>query len=462
MELIWSRYAHFVKVDNTNCLFHSLNFCLVCTDFTLKPKPHMVLSNDEKLLMSPALQEKLMIHGLLITGPEVDRKLINNVISASNKLEICNLILLISNKCNMDCSYCQIEKNIPGAKHNMTIDIALEALCLFENICFKESKLTINFTGGEPLLNFDVMCSAVKYIKNSNVLSKARLVVFTNGTLLDQEIAEFFKANDFLVIVSLDGAAEKHDTNRKFSDGTSTYQQALLGYLLVRDYGCNCAISSVANLSCDDFDNWLKWLIELKPMSVGLNYPHLLLSGGVNDINFYTYTSQILRANKVLGENGISLENYERFSRVYDYNKIRRRECQACGRGLTINANGNVGPCKSLLVSERIFTSLTDCAPLNDSKFIDWAERTPLNSELCLNCPAVSICGGGCAYDTYCLFDGNFSEMDRRMCSHIRSIFFDLLFQRVRNLKKDFDDFFIIMEPRYQEIEGKIFESVGH
>jgi len=343
----------------------------------------------------------------------------------------------------------------------MTFNTGLAALQLFENICESEANLTINFTGGEPLLNFDVIRNLLKYIKTNKILKNARLVLFTNGTLLNTSMVELFRDNGFLVIVSLDGVKDIHDINRKFIDGTETYQHSLQGYLLAKKHGCNCAISSVADLSGKNFDVWLEWLIELSPASVGINYPHMLLKNKATIVDFSTYTSQILKAHKILGRNGISLENYDRFSKIYNQSVIRWRECQACGRGITIDANGNIGPCKSLLVSDIISYPLADTYPLENNEFIKWADRTPLNFDTCLNCPAVSICGGGCAYDAYSLYDRNILEMDRRLCSHIRTIFYDLLCQRVSSVREHFKDFLLI-EPNHQETSRIISDSVGH
>jgi radical SAM protein with 4Fe4S-binding SPASM domain len=235
----------------------------------------------------------------------------------------------------------------------------------------------------------------------------------------------------------------------------------LQGYLLAKNAGCNCAVSSVASQDDESFDGWLKWIIELDPISVGVNYPHLLLSDNNSEINFSSYTTKILKANFELNKKGIPLENYERFAKTYNQNKIRIRECQACGRGITVDSNGNVGPCKSLLVSNIFSYPLKNSNPLADNDFNIWADRTPLSSKSCLHCPAISVCGGGCAYDAYCIYDGNAMEMDRRMCSYIESIFFDLLNRRIAVTNTDFKEYQVI-SARQKENDIAVYDSVGH
>jgi len=427
-------------------------------EFSVTPKPHVALTRDEIALFSSELLVLLEEGGILINSPDEDDALLYKVLSGHKKFDICNLRFLISLDCNMDCSYCQIERNLSSAdfNKNMSANTVITALSLFESLCDTDNKLTINFTGGEPLLNFDKIRSSVQLIKSSDVLKNSRLVVFTNGTLLNQERAEFFRDNNFLVIVSLDGADDIHGPRRKFRNGKSTYQQALHGYLLAQKIGCNCSISAVADLNIANINDWLSWLISLKPLSVGLNYQHQLLNNEAIEVDFNAYTNLVLTANEALNKNGILLENYERFSKPYNDGTIRWRECQACGRGITVDSSGNIGPCKSLLVSKKIAFPLSSFNPIYNECFNAWAERTPLKHEVCLGCPAISICGGGCAYDAYCIHDGDALKMDKRMCEHVKSIFCDILRKKIATASNQ------PLESNNPLKDTRILDTVGH
>ena len=427
-------------------------------EFTVNPKPHVALTSDEVALFSPEAFVLLKEYGILVNSPNEDDVLLTRVLSNHKKFDINNLRLLVSLDCNMDCSYCQIERNLSSAEvnKNMSTDIAIKALSLFESLCDVDNKLTINFTGGEPLLNFDTVRFLVQLIKSSNVLKNSRLVVFTNGTLLNKERAEFFRDNNFLVIVSLDGADEIYAPRRKFTSGKSSYKQALHGYQLAKKIECNCSISAVANLNLGNINDWLSWLISLKPLSVGLNYQHQLLHNETIEVDFNAYTNLVLTANEVLNKNGILLENYERFSKPYIDGKIRWRECQACGRGITIDSSGNIGPCKSLLVSKKIAFPLSGFNPIFNEQFNMWAERTPLKHVDCLGCPAISICGGGCAYDVYCIHNGDALYMDKRMCEYIRSIFHAILRKKISTTYTQ------PLKSNYFLRDTRLLDTVGH
>jgi uncharacterized protein len=87
----------------------------------------------------------------------------------------------------------------------------IASLNLFKDICSKDGSLTINFTGGEPLLNMEILYSSVDFIRKNAALNNARLVIFTNGTLLSKDTVEFLRVNNFLIIVSLDGPSVNHN-----------------------------------------------------------------------------------------------------------------------------------------------------------------------------------------------------------------------------------------------------------
>lgn len=456
IDVYWSKFAHsLVLGDGNYCVFNSINFSVVQVNINLNPKVHQKLTAEELESIDSDTLENFRKYNIVIDDIAEDNAVLSKLLSDNNSIDIKNLILLISNECNMNCNYCQIENNIYGQKVNMTLGNAMKALEYFESVCNVQGLLTINFTGGEPLLNFEVIRAVVDYTKNSKKLLNARLVIFTNGTLITTDIANFLKNNNFLVIVSLDGKKENHDEFRKYHNGVGTYDDALRGYILAKSAGCNCAISSVANLVSTDFDAYLEWLIDLNPLSVGINYAHLILNQNNPQNDFQIYTTQIIKANEMLSIAGISLENYNRFNNFFVRKEVRRRECQACGRGITIDSRGMIGPCKSLLVSDKISFSLDGFVIEKSKMFCQWAERTPLHNETCLLCPAVAICGGGCAYDSFCLFNGDAMKMDDRMCSHIKTIFNDLM---IRGLVKE------SMSATTDETDYKmnIIDSVGH
>lgn len=139
------------------------------------------------------------------------------------------LILVVTNQCNLKCNYCLLD-TVPEA---MSFETAKAAIDLFleANANVKEhalSRVTFNFYGGEPLLEFDLLKRCVDYIKTKTFGAiPVVLLMTTNGTLLTDEIISFLAENDFAVSISLDGPKEEHDRNRTTKANRGTYDKVL-------------------------------------------------------------------------------------------------------------------------------------------------------------------------------------------------------------------------------------------
>jgi len=87
---------------------------------------------------------------------------------------------------------------------------------LFENVSNNAEKIEIKLIGGEPLLEFDLIKEIVSYTYSKKQNEKCVFYVVTNGTLLSNEMKEWFTAhkNWIVLVLSLDGARETHNYNR--------------------------------------------------------------------------------------------------------------------------------------------------------------------------------------------------------------------------------------------------------
>lgn len=439
-ELKWSLFSRWHRGKKCDCVYNSLDASYVLlptrieqfvpgTDFV----PCGITDNK--------INELLMKHILC----EKDRREDDAFVALTHTAcQISNLNLLVTEKCNLTCSYCQITKNTKSSK-SMSIDIARKTMEHFFSVLNGDFDSTINITGGEPLLNWPTVKYIIKHSKEYS--SYCRMVMFTNAMLMTSEKARFLAENNVFVIVSFDGPKFIHDQNRRNGE-LGSYEQAVTGYNLAKNAGCKCAISAVANdFSLSNTSDFSKWVVSMEPDSLGFNYPHLLLDFPSSNFDFEQYANAIIFLHKEMRNNNIYFENFERFKKVLSKKEIRLSECQACGKGMTVRPDGMVGPCKSLLVSD------LECHLLNDYHFdkngslINWANRKTVNDENCRNCRALSICGGGCAYDSYIINNGDISKMDSRMCNYVKKVF-DQIMEDICDNK--IDDY------------SKAVQSVGH
>lgn len=136
-------------------------------------------------------------------------------------------MMVLTYRCNHDCKYCHASSVADTCQDtpDMSIDVARKCVDIILQSPAKELK--IEFQGGEPLLNYDVLKFVVNYAKelnNTGLNKHIEFVVCTNLTLLTPEQLQFFKEHKVVISTSFDGPIDCHDSNRKLRNGQSSYQ----------------------------------------------------------------------------------------------------------------------------------------------------------------------------------------------------------------------------------------------
>ncbi len=139
------------------------------------------------------------------------------------------LILNVTEECNLDCSYCiysgRYLHHRRHSKRRMSLDIAKKALSFFFDRCSKKNFIHIGFYGGEPLLAKNLILDCVNFTAKacSNLNNKPAFSITTNGILLDEKTIGFLIKNDFSLLVSLDGPKQINDRYRITRNGKGTF-----------------------------------------------------------------------------------------------------------------------------------------------------------------------------------------------------------------------------------------------
>jgi len=144
-----------------------------------------------------------------------------------------NLLLSLTEQCNLRCTYCYYNETHVGRNAVMSDEILFASirLTLERAIKLKHHDVGITFFGGEPLLRMDAIKRGVEFSKQLAIEYADRLpkdfkfnfAVNTNGTLITDAILDFFEAEDFQIFLSLDGPAEKHNLARVRIDGSGSF-----------------------------------------------------------------------------------------------------------------------------------------------------------------------------------------------------------------------------------------------
>src|SRR4030042_593298 len=219
-----NKYGHF-KFDNDKNLVTTDHgaWCLLTDD-------ELGLLMKLKVHEDPNLFHILKDKGIIITEENFDRvagmyRKRFHFLFKSPTLHI----IVPTFSCNQKCVYCH---SSPMNLNETFKFIGEETAKAIVDFIFQASSrvLVIEFQGGEPLLNFDTIKFIVDYAKKKGIEKRKdiRFSLVTNLTLMTEEKLNFLKMNRIMGIsTSLDGPKDLHDTNRKFIDGSGTYDDVV-------------------------------------------------------------------------------------------------------------------------------------------------------------------------------------------------------------------------------------------
>lgn len=239
------------------------------------------------------------------------------------------LCLHIAHDCNLACKYCFADEGeYKGDKGMMSFEVGKQALDFLIANSGNRRNLEVDFFGGEPLMNFDVVKQLVRYGREQEKIHNKnfRFTLTTNGVLLNDDIMDFINEEMANVVLSVDGRKEIHDLMRPTRNGKGSYDlimpkfQKLAESRNQKNYYVRGTFThnnldfaedvlSLADLGfeqisvepvvaqddqdyairesdipkiCDEYDKLAKALIERKKNGKGVNFFHFMidLSGG--------------------------------------------------------------------------------------------------------------------------------------------------------------------------------------
>lgn len=422
-----SKYVNFIKIEkNVYATFNRFLFDPVF--LTYKEKKH--LEKSEFSIFTKMQIKLLKNRGIIISDDKRDTNALCSLKDyVKNEIDkkISLMYIIGNNNCNMACKYCFIGKlnnNQPKYMEKETLEIALDK---FENHLEKRAlkKGIIVFYGGEPLLNFELIKHAVKYIKKQKYRIQISLV--SNGLLLTEEIAKFIKNNNIGIGISIDGPKELNDLNRvTYLANEGTYDIVMnkikMFQTLKVPFGLSVTINDYALNNADEYLTWLK---NTNVKEITYNLMHF------NDKqdNWKEYYSKIAdflyKSNQILGKYNV---NEGRIKRKYDAfykREFKYSDCGAIGANqIALKPNGDITVCHGLWNNKEKLGNIKeiDFDDIFETKmYYTWNNNITLNKKKCLKCPYIYMCGGGCAMESKNLF-GNEKKLDKPFCQFTKDI----------------------------------------
>ena len=171
------------------------------------------------------------------------------------------LILEMTQKCNLRCKYCVYSESYPGVRgynpKDMSEDTALKAIDFYFSL-LKEGRAynpyrepSVAFYGGEPLLNFELIRTCISHVMENYKDFNPHFVMTINGTLLSEEIVSFLSEHNCEIVLSIDGPKEEHDRNRVFPGGKGSFDIIMENVKLLAGSNLKAYCQSVYDLKTD-------------------------------------------------------------------------------------------------------------------------------------------------------------------------------------------------------------------
>jgi His-Xaa-Ser system radical SAM maturase HxsB len=181
--------------------------------------------NSLRVLEGGGLFNRLLERGIIVDEDNIRRVIEGYRSLNANLFSDTSLhIAVVTKRCNLRCTYCHAEGG--ASSEDMSIETASRVLQYLFDV--HNNSVTLEFQGGEPLLNWPVVHFMTEHARKFNTLGKnLSIVLVTNMLLMDDEKMRFLADHNVDVCSSLDGPADIHDKNRKDVAGRGTHAQVV-------------------------------------------------------------------------------------------------------------------------------------------------------------------------------------------------------------------------------------------
>ncbi len=323
------------------------------------------------------------------------------------------ICLHVAHDCNLACKYCFAgEGEYHGARGLMSFEVGKKALDFLAQNSGTRKNLEVDFFGGEPSLNFEVVKKLVEYGRS---IEKAagknfRFTYTTNGIILNDEIMEFCNKEMSNVVLSLDGRREVNDRMRTFRGGKGSYDNIVPKFQKFADsrgqkdyyirgtythYNTDFAadILHMADLGFKE--------ISIEPVVADPKEPYALKESDLPVLleQYEILAKEMIKRNKK-GE-GFTFYHY---MIDLDGGPCVVKRVSGCGVGteyMAVTPNGDLYPCHQFAGDPNFLLGNVAVGITNDKVCEQFKECNIYSHKECDDCFARMYCSGGCAANAY-------------------------------------------------------------
>ena len=323
------------------------------------------------------------------------------------------LCLHVAHTCNLNCSYCFASQGkYQGERALMSFEVGKQAFDFLIKNSGTRRNLEVDFFGGEPLMNWDVVKQLVAYARSieKQYNKNFRFTFTTNGVLIDDEVIDFLNKEMHNVVLSLDGRKEVNDHFRKNYAGKGSYDTTVPNFLRLVEKrgGKDYYVRGTFTHNNVDFTNDLFHMADLgftelsmEPVVCPPDDPYALTKEDLPKLfeQYEILAKEMLRRKK----EGRGFTFYHYMLDLKNGPCIYKR-ITGCGSGteyMAVTPWGELFPCHQFVGDPKyslgnIWDGVTNTAVQDEFRSCNAYARPE-----CKDCWAKLYCSGGCAANAY-------------------------------------------------------------
>ncbi|MBE6655217.1 MAG: thioether cross-link-forming SCIFF peptide maturase [Ruminococcaceae bacterium] len=323
------------------------------------------------------------------------------------------LCLHVAHTCNLNCSYCFASQGkYQGERAMMSFEVGKQAFDFLIANSGTRRNLEVDFFGGEPLMNWDVVKQLVAYARSieKEHNKNFRFTLTTNGVLIDDEIIDFLNKEMSNVVLSLDGRRDVHDHFRKDYAGNGSYDKIVPKFqrLVEKRGGKDYYVRGTFTHNNVDFTNDIFHMADLgfselsmEPVVCPPDDPYALTAEDL---------PKVLEQYEILAKEMIKRKKEGRPFTFYHYmldltnGPCIYKRITGCGSGteyMAVTPWGELYPCHQFVGDPKyslgnIWDGIKNKEAQDEFRYCNAYARPE-----CKDCWAKLYCSGGCAANAY-------------------------------------------------------------
>lgn len=323
------------------------------------------------------------------------------------------LCLHVAHTCNLNCAYCFASQGkYHGERALMSFEVGKQALDFLMDNSGERTNLEVDFFGGEPLMNFDVVKQLVAYARSVEKQrgKNFRFTLTTNGVLIDDDVIDFANRECANVVLSLDGRKEINDRTRVDYAGNGSYDRIVPKFkrLVEARGGKNYYMRGTFTHANPDFTNDVFHMADLgfselsmEPVVCAPNDPAALTP---DDLEVVKEQYEILAKDMIRRRrDGKPITFYHYMLDLTGGPCIYKR-ISGCGSGteyMAVTPWGDLYPCHQFVGDEKFKLGDVWNGVTNDPLREEFRSCNVYARPECADCWAKLYCSGGCAANAY-------------------------------------------------------------